>query len=62
MAKNSLDIKLWLINQAKKVRRIPLFVVAKTGRKITRNKHTRNWRRDQLLTRNVRKAKKKAKK
>ena len=55
MAKNSLKIKLWLKNQLKKVRRIPLFVVAKTGRKITRNKFNRNWRRDKLNTRYVRK-------
>ena len=54
MAKNSLNSKLWLINQTRKSRRIPLFVVAKTGRKITRNKHNRNWRRDSLLTRDLR--------
>ncbi len=54
MAKNNLEIKLWLIKRNKRNRRIPLFVVAKSGRKVVRNKFRRNWRRDKLLTRNLR--------
>ena len=59
MAKNDLSIKLWLINKTKKSRRMPLFVVAKTKRRILRNKFVRNWRRDKLLVRNLRKNKRK---
>lgn len=55
MAKNNLTLKLWLIAKAKRSRRIPIFVVAKTGRRIVSNKFRRNWRRDKLGTRLLRK-------
>ena len=54
MAKNSLNVKLWLIAQGKRSRRLPLFVIAKTGRRIVSNKFRRNWRRDKLGTRLMR--------
>ncbi len=62
MAKNDLNLKLWLINQTKKSRNVPVFVIAKTARRITRNRRRRNWRRDKLLTKNVRRSLKKSRK
>ena len=55
MGKKSLLLKLWLIAKERMNRAIPSFIVAKTNRRITSNKFRRNWRRDKLKTRNVKK-------
>lgn len=44
MKAKSSKLKMKLAKALKQNRRIPLFVVAKTKRKISRNSKTRNWR------------------
>lgn len=48
MSKKSLKKKKRLAKAFRRNRRIPLFVIAKTKRKITYNKFRRNWRTDKL--------------
>ena len=44
MKAKTIELKNKLAKALKQNRRIPLFVVAKTKRKISRNSKTRNWR------------------
>ncbi|MEM3362389.1 MAG: 50S ribosomal protein L39e [Candidatus Anstonellaceae archaeon] len=48
MSKKSLEKKLILAKKIKQNRPIPLFIVAKTKRKVRTNNKRRNWRRDKL--------------
>ncbi|RME78955.1 MAG: 50S ribosomal protein L39e [Methanobacteriota archaeon] len=57
MAKNSLTTKMRLSKKTRQNRRVPNFAIVKSGRKVTRNPKTRNWRRDKLNTRNWRERK-----
>ncbi len=44
----TMELKLKLAKALRQNRRLPVFVVARTKRKITFNKKTRNWRRRKL--------------
>jgi large subunit ribosomal protein L39e len=44
-------VKATLGKMIKRNRRLPLFVIAKTNRKVTRNTETRNWRNQKLKMR-----------
>jgi large subunit ribosomal protein L39e len=48
MSKKSLTKKLILVKKRKQNKAIPLFIVAKTKRKIRTNNKRRNWRTDKL--------------
>lgn len=54
MGKKSLALKLWLVRRNKQNRRVPIFAVARSKRKARVNPKQRNWRRDKLGTRNMR--------
>ncbi|MFH1780131.1 MAG: 50S ribosomal protein L39e [Candidatus Micrarchaeota archaeon] len=40
--------KKFLSKKLRQNRRIPIFAIAKTGRKLTRNPKTRNWRHQKI--------------
>ncbi len=49
MAKNKTPARKAILAKAQKQnRRIPLFVIARTKRKVSYNSETRNWRRQKL--------------
>lgn len=48
MSKKGLNKKLRLSKEKRKIRRIPAFVMIRTGRKVTHNRRNRNWRTDKL--------------
>jgi large subunit ribosomal protein L39e len=48
MGKKSLAKKKRLVKAARKNRRIPAFIIARTKRKVSQNKFRRNWRREKL--------------
>ncbi|MFH0973661.1 MAG: 50S ribosomal protein L39e [Candidatus Micrarchaeota archaeon] len=49
MSKNkSFERKRFLGKKAKQNRRIPIFVIARTARRLVRNTRTRNWRQRKL--------------
>ncbi len=48
MGKKSLTKKKRLGVAAKKIRRMPMFVVVRTKRKVSHNRNTRKWRTDKL--------------
>ena len=51
MSRNkSLERKRFLGKKSKQNRRIPIFVIAKTGRRVIRNSRARNWRQRKLGT------------
>ena len=47
-SKKSASKKKVLTKKLSQNRRIPIFVIAKTGRKVTRNTKTRNWRHQKI--------------
>ncbi len=49
MSKNkSFERKRFLGKKARQNRRIPIFVIARTMRRVVRNARSRNWRRSKL--------------
>lgn len=48
MGKIDLGKKKRLAKARRKSRRIPVFVIAKTNRRVMSNPHRRNWRTDKL--------------
>jgi len=54
MAKKSHALKRWLIKRNRRNRRMPVFVLIRTGGRIGQNKFRRRWRTDKLGTRNMR--------
>ena len=51
MSKKTSKTKATLGKMIKRNRRLPLFVIAKTNRKVVRNTETRNWRNQKLKMR-----------
>jgi large subunit ribosomal protein L39e len=48
MGSKGLTKKMRLSKEARKIRRIPAFVMVRTKRKITTNRRRREWRTDKL--------------
>ena len=48
MGAKGLDKKKRLAKEAKKIKRIPAFVIIRTKRKISHNKQRRDWRTEKL--------------
>ena len=51
MSKKTPRVKATLGKMIKRNRRLPLFVIAKTNRKVVRNSEARNWRTQKLKMR-----------
>ena len=56
VGKNNLLVKLRLAKKTRQNRRVPVFAVIRSKRKVRDNPKQRNWRTDKLKTRNWRRA------
>jgi large subunit ribosomal protein L39e len=59
MGRNNLIIKMRLAKKTRQNRRVPMFAIIRSKRKVRNNPKQRNWRTDKLKTRNWRRELKK---